>query len=268
MLGHDKNISSLQSHINDTLEVVSKWLQVNKLSLNVLKSHYMLFTRKRSIPDDIEIKINNITISRVKQVKFLGVIMDEKLTWKDHINYISRKISKCIAIMFKLKFMVCKDTLKSLYYTLAYPYFTYCNIVWDNTYKSYVSPLIILQKRIIRILSGNVPRLAHTEPLFKEQEILTFNVLHKYQVAQFMFNFIKGDTSEVFIDMFVYNSNVHQYNTRQSHLLHIPAVRSNLGKRNLRYEGPVIWNELQSSININCSLYSFKRQLKLIFLRC
>ena len=172
--------------------------------------------------------------------------------------------------MFKLKFMVCKDTLKSLYYTLAYPYLTYCNIVWGNTYNSYVSPLIILQKRIIRILSGNVPRLAHTEPLFKEQEILTFNVLHKYQVAQFMFNFIKGDTPEVFIDMFVYNSNVHQYNTRQSHLLHIPTVRSNLGKRNLRYEGPVIWNELQSSININCSLYSFKikKQLKLIFLRC
>ena len=110
--------------------------------------------------------------------------------------------------------------------------------------------------------------LAHTEPLFNEQEILTFNVLHKYQVAQFMFNFIKGDTSEAFIDMFVYNSNVHQYDTRQSHLLHIPAVRSNLGKRNLRYEGPVIWNELQSSININCSLYSFKRQLKFIFLRC
>ena len=129
--------------------------------------------------------------------------MDEKLTWKNHINYISRKIYKCIAIMFKLKFMVCKDTLKSLYYTLAYPYFTYCNIVWGNTYKPYVSPLIILQKRIIHILSGNVPRLAHTEPLFKEQEILTFNVLHKYQVVQFMFNFIKGDTSEVFIDICV-----------------------------------------------------------------
>ena len=90
----------------------------------MLKSHYMLFTRKRSIPEDIEIKINNIAISRVKQVKFLGVIMDEKLTWKDHINYISRKISKCIAIMFELKFMVCNDTLKSLYYNLPYPYFT------------------------------------------------------------------------------------------------------------------------------------------------
>ena len=70
MLAHDKDISSLQSHINDNLEIVSKWLQVIKLSLNVLKSHYMLFTRKRSIPDDIEIKINNITISRVKLVKF------------------------------------------------------------------------------------------------------------------------------------------------------------------------------------------------------
>ena len=65
MLGHDKDISLFQSHINDNLEIVSKWLQVNKLSLKVLKSHYMLFTRKVSIPDDIEIKINNVNISRV-----------------------------------------------------------------------------------------------------------------------------------------------------------------------------------------------------------
>ena len=103
-----------------------------------------------------------------KQLKFLRVIRDEKLTWKDHINYNSRQISKCIVIMFKLKFMVCTDTLKSLYYTLVYPCFTYCNIVRSNTCKSYVSPLIILRKRIILILSGNVPRQAHTEPIFKE----------------------------------------------------------------------------------------------------
>ena len=143
---------------------------------------------------------------------------------------------------------MCRDTLKSLYYTLEYLYFTYCHIVWGNICKLYVSSLIILQKRIIRIVSGNDPRLAHTEPIFKEQEILPFNVLHKYQVAQFIFNFIKGDTSKLFIDMFMYDSNVHHYNTRQSHLLHIPAVSSNLGKMNLRYEGPVIWNELQSSL--------------------
>ena len=63
----------------------------------------MLFTRKRTNVHDIDIEINNITISRVKNVKFLGVILDEKMSWKDHINYISKKISKCIAIMFKLK---------------------------------------------------------------------------------------------------------------------------------------------------------------------
>ena len=133
--------------------------------------------------------------------------------------------------MFKLKHVVSKDTLKSLYYTLAYPYFTNCNVAWGNTFKTYMSHLIILQKRIIRILSGNVSRLAHTEPLFKKQEILKFNVLHQYQIAQFMFSVIKGDISEVFNDMFMYNSDVHHYNTRQSHLFHIPPVSSNQRKK-------------------------------------
>ena len=205
LLGHNKNVSHLQKQINDDLQVISGWLQVNKLSLNVSKSHFMLFTRKLSIHDNLEITIDNIKISRVTNLRFLGVTMDDKLTWKDHINHISKKISKCIAILFKLKHFVCRDTLKSLYYTLAYPYFTYCNIIWGNTCDSYLSPLIILQKRIIRILSGNVPRLAHTEPLFRDLAILKFSDLHKYQIMQFMFNFIKGDTPEVFNHMFVYN---------------------------------------------------------------
>ena len=187
----------------------------------------MLFTRERTDVNDVGIEINNITISRVTIVRFLGVILDEKMSWKDHINYISKKISNCIAIVFKLKNIVSKDTLTSLYYTLAYPYFTCCNVVWGNIFKTYMSPLMILQKRIIRILSGNVSRLDHIEPLFKEQDISKFNVLHQYQIAEFMFNFIKGDISEVFNDMFMYNSDVHHYNTRQSHLLHIPHVSSN-----------------------------------------
>ena len=106
----------------------------------------MLFTRKRSDVHDIGIEINNITISRVKNVKLLGVILDEKMSWKDHINYTSKNISKCIAIMFKLKNIVSKDALNSLYHTLAYPYFTNCNVVWGNTFKACMSPLIILQK--------------------------------------------------------------------------------------------------------------------------
>ena len=118
-------------------------------------------------------------------------------------------------------------------------------------------------KRIIRILSGNVARLAHTELFFKEQEILTFNVLHKYQVAQFMFNFIKGDKSEVFVNVFKCNSNVHHYNTIQSHLLHIPAVSSNLEKRNFRYEGPVIWNELQNFMNIKLLIVFIQKAIEI-----
>ena len=63
--------------------------------------------------------------------------------------------------------------------------------------------------------------------------------MNLYQIAQFIFNFIKADMSEVFNDMFMYNSDVRHYDTRQSHLLHIPHVSSNQRKRTRRYEGPV-----------------------------
>ena len=77
--------------------------------------------------------------------------MDEKLTWKDHIDFVYRKISMCIAIMLKLKFMVCKDTLKSLYFTLAYPYST---VIWNELQSSIninCSLLIVFIQKTIEI---------------------------------------------------------------------------------------------------------------------
>ena len=98
-----------------------------------------------------------------------------------------------------------KNTPKSSYYTLAYPYFTCGNGIWGNSIETYMSPLIILQKMIIRILIGNISRLARTKPFFREQIILKFNVLRWYQITHFMSDFIKGGISEVFNDMFIYN---------------------------------------------------------------
>ena len=80
MLGHHTDISSLQLHIHDKLRIWCEWSQANKRFLNVLKSYYIQSTRKCPIPEDIAIKINIVTISRVKLVNLLGVVMDENLT--------------------------------------------------------------------------------------------------------------------------------------------------------------------------------------------
>jgi hypothetical protein len=265
LLVHDKYSSNLQHKVNEDLNCVTAWLTANKLALNLSKSHFMLFSKQSSSCVNVNLKINDVALCKVKSVKFLGIIMDDGLSWREHISHISKKISKCIGIMYKIRRLIDMNTCKSLYYTLAYPYFTYCNIVWGSTYKTYMLPLVILQKRIIRVINGNFGSLEHTEPLFLKTKIIKFNHLHKYLMAQFMFNFHHGCTPDLFNNFFTYNRAVHNYNTRQRHCFHIPKVKTNLGKRCLRYEGPVVWNDVMKEIDVNCTLNTFKVKLKCFF---
>ena len=81
----------------------------------------MIFSGGRRV-NPISLEINGIQLSQVNDVKFLGIMMDDKLTWKKHIEHISKKIAKSIGIMYRLKPFVNTETLLSLYYTLVYPY--------------------------------------------------------------------------------------------------------------------------------------------------
>jgi len=123
---------------------------------------------------DISIQIDDNVIEHVKGTVFLGVILDEHLSWKPHILSVCRKISKSIGIIYKSSFCLPKTSLCSLYYSLVYTYLTDCVSVWGSIYQSNLNRVIILQKKILRLLS-KVSFDSHTGVLFKEQEILKFS---------------------------------------------------------------------------------------------
>ena len=109
--------------------------------------------------------ISNYSIDRVKEVTFLGVILDEHLTWKSHIHNAARKVSKAVGIIYKSSFCLDNSSLRILYFSLIYPYLFYCVSVWASSYPSNLRRLITLQKRVIRMMSRSVFD-AHTDPLF------------------------------------------------------------------------------------------------------
>ena len=88
--------------------------------------------RKVIFPD---LKINNITIDKVTDFKFLGLIISSNLKWNKHIDHISIKVSKVIGIMFRLKYIVPCDVLQTLYNSLIMPHFHYCLLAWGSTIK-------------------------------------------------------------------------------------------------------------------------------------
>lgn len=127
----------------------------------------------------------------VNELKFLGVIIVHKISWKSHINYIKSKISKTLAIMSKTKYILDSKALNILYQSLIVPYMTYCVEIWGNTNKTIVKPIVILQKRAIRII--NKTDYYHpTNKLFINSNLLKFNDLVEFNIAKIMFKVINN----------------------------------------------------------------------------
>ena len=113
--------------------------------------------------------------------KFLGVILDHKLTFKSHNDYISNKIAKCIGIISKARRALSTYSLRMLYMALVQPYLFYCVEIWGHTYASYTKNLSILQKRLVHIITFSRYD-DHTLPLFKSLKILPFGEQYEYKV--------------------------------------------------------------------------------------
>ena len=113
--------------MNIELNKLSIWLKANKLSLNVKKTHFMFFSPPRKKAEfSNRLTIQGENINQVHETKFLGVMVDDKLSWACHINYISKKVSKGIGILYKARKYLPKSCLVTLYYSFIYPYLNYC----------------------------------------------------------------------------------------------------------------------------------------------
>jgi len=127
----DANLDKLISTLNSELVRMSKWFAINRLSLNVSKTNFILFCNSRKRYDKYEIKImlNGIVLEQVKCAKFLGVYIDEHLSWDNHIQEVACKVSRNVGILRKLKFTLPQTCLLLLYNSLVLPYLHYCSII-------------------------------------------------------------------------------------------------------------------------------------------
>ena len=115
-----RDLQTMAKVINEELINVQEWLHCNKLSLNVLKTHYMIFTSRNTCANDVDIRIQNVPIERVYATKFLGVQIDDQLTWKNHIEYTCKKLCKCVGILAKAQKKLHKSSLLTLYYSFCF----------------------------------------------------------------------------------------------------------------------------------------------------
>ena len=126
-------LNNVEDNVNNELRCISNWFKTNKLLLNLKKTNFCVFhnnCRDMSTLENIPLAIDSIPISKVNVVNFLGIQIDSDLKWDVHINNIKSKISKCIGILYKLRFHIPSSVLFTLYNSLVLPYLSYCIVVW------------------------------------------------------------------------------------------------------------------------------------------
>ena len=251
----------LCNQLNEDLRNVQEWLQCNKLSLNVLKTHYMVFTPRNKLINDIDVKIHDVQIQRVYATKFLGVQIDAQLTWKTHIEYTCKKLSKCVGILCKARKKLYKSTLISLYYSFAYPYFIYCNHVWGQNYPSCLERISLIQKKLVRIITCS-PFRAHTEPLYFANKILNVSDINDYIIGIFMYECLYGNIPDIFRNYFQRNADVHDHNLRNANDLYVPYGRLDIRKFSIKIAGANLWNSLPPLIKNSQSIHIFKKNMR------
>jgi len=241
---------------------VVDWFRINKLSLNISKTNYILFrSHRKPIPQsNINILIDGNIVPQVTCTKFLGVYIDQHLNWSEHIKIISMKIAKNIGVLNRLASYVPNNVLLNLYYSLIYPYLAYCNIVWASNYNYRLQKLIILQKRAIRVIARVSPR-SHTNQYFNKYKILKIPQINTLQISEFMYKFTHKLLLLVFNDYFSITSDTHTYPTRQIEFYRGVFARTNTRMFAIRSMGPSVWNNIPISTCRAPNLKSFKKSV-------
>ena len=251
--------------INGELKTVKAWLESNKLSLNIEKTNFVIFhSPKKKIPEDLILKFGKKPVKRVKYVKFLGVLMDENLSWKYRINELTKKLSRTSAIFFKIRYLMHHDTLMCLYNSLFSSFLNYGIISWGLSYETHQKHLFLLQKKVLRCISFQ-PYCSASLPIFHSLKILTLKDLIHFNILNFVYKSINKFTPPVFHNFFQLSQNVHLHGTRQASRGDLFQTSKNTiqyGLRSMQYFGSKLWNTIPVYVRIATSVSIFKSKLK------
>ena len=190
---HNNSNNISLTDINVEFQKVVKWCDCNKLTINADKTVYMVIGGKRNLKKvEGSIYLKDIALNEVDCTSFVGVTMDNQMRWKQHFVNVKKKICRLTGIFYKLRFMVPQTILVMLYNAFILPHISYGLEVWGSTFKTYFSDILVIQKRIVRIISGSSYD-AHSAPLFKNLKIIDVYIQFKLQVAIFVYDVIHGN---------------------------------------------------------------------------
>ena len=268
---------------NLVLECVSEYMKLNQLHINVGKSCYIHFkpclnrakqkcARATPYNSSLKVRLCGKKLTKVRSAKFLGVVVDDELSWEPHVDYLITKLNSCIVTIKRIKPFIPKGEYIKIYNALFLSHITYGISCWGGIPSYKLNKIFSIQKRCVRLLFGKQftfdhhefyltcartrsfdeqmePKdfcLEHTKPLFNEHNLLSLKNLYEYHIFMETFKILKHKTPISICNKF----NLCPKNNKL--LLMIPRVRLDVSQQNFVYQATQIWNERSKIVFNRC----------------
>lgn len=250
---------ALEVKLHMLMERSYHWFDTNRLALNIAKSHFLIFSRTgKACPSLSTISTSKGPLSRpnVRYVRFLGILLDENLSFRNHIKMVQAKISRNLGIIRKLKHIFPGSILRTLYFSLIQPYLTYCNSIWMSTFQSLLHPIKVIHQKARQLV--NEFNKGHRKVL------LNTYALYVVSCSSMIFKYLHGELPRCFNSFFpdLVNSR-SSYNLRNKDHLLLPQTKTVRSDFSPRIACSKVWNSLPDNVRSIHSFDAFKTQLKI-----
>lgn len=244
--------------INNELLVISKWLKINKLKINTDKTKAMVICNKKPSTVQNNVTIDDVDIEFVDEIKYLGVVIDYKLTFKNHVNYIVKKVAKKIGFFGRISSNLGTWARIVVYGTIIAPHFEYCASVLLLVGEGDMCRLQKLQNKAMRIIL-TCNRYTRVSLMLDALQWLSVRQRIYFNSLVLVYKIIKNKLPQYLNRFILYNSEIHDYNTRIMSNFRLPLNKKSSSQNSLFYKGLKMYNSMSYEARQSSSIHQFRK---------
>ena len=252
-----KNMSDVQSSLQCGINDISNWCILNQMAIHPKKTKCMVITSRQKHqlqPLTLDLLVDNTPLEQVRSHKVLGVIIDDELRWEDHIDFLTKKLSRSLFLLNRLKMYIDSDARKAFFNAHCLSHINYASTIWSCSAQNHLKKLNTLYKRGIKIILPD-PTLSTRE----KQVVLDILPLNKQLEFHKLVSVFK--TRFTLTPDYVTNLLISSYRNNSTNYL-LPPARIDLFKTSFSFSGALLWNSLPPDLKLCCSCSNFKTKLR------
>jgi Reverse transcriptase (RNA-dependent DNA polymerase) len=245
----DKNPEVARIKLMEDLSILEDWLRFNKLALNVNKTCFFLINNKRNSSEEIELSINSEQIKQVRAVKYLGVKIDEKLSFLPHHCYIKSKLTKKLGLMRRINDKLSKESRLTFYKTIVAPHLDFCSTILFLLSDQQLEELQRVQNKFMRLIL-KTSREAHINDMLQQLNISSVREQIHKNTINFLFKVEQKIAPRYLDERMITRETTCNYPIRSGLLFELPKYKKTLTQNSLFYKGIKMYNNFLSSTKI------------------